>query len=226
MDFGSLTSFETGSVELLEFSWPPAAEDQTSQVCLAYVIMKRPSGFLLCVPDGFLSQTELEQGQQAGEEEGIGPSTGISAAPVQLSPSREWISPPDLDPVAALIVDLAAPLADQLSPADLSADDLLCFRPASPSVFPLASEVLRRAKEWLQAEGTMPADRSAYQTAASWPETLPAKWSLQLWTAWTRCCLRGQLLLTSPRLRLSRPCLTQSWVSPSLRPCSSQSRRT
>ncbi|CAE7502432.1 unnamed protein product [Symbiodinium necroappetens] len=120
MDFGSLTSFETGSVELLEFSWPPAAEDQTSQVCLAYVIMKRPSGFLLCVPDGFLSQTELEQGQQAGEEEGIGPSTGISAPPVQLSPSGEWISPPDLDPVAALIVDLAAPLADQLSPADLS----------------------------------------------------------------------------------------------------------
>ncbi|CAE7829539.1 unnamed protein product, partial [Symbiodinium necroappetens] len=137
MDFGTLTSFETGSVELLEFSWPPAAEDQAPQVCLAYVIMKRPSGFLLCVPDGFLSQTELEQGQQAGEE----------------------------GPVPALIVDLAAHLADQLSPADMSADDLVCFRPASPSVFPLASEVLRQAKEWLQTDGTLPADRSGYHTA-------------------------------------------------------------
>ncbi|CAE7462864.1 unnamed protein product, partial [Symbiodinium necroappetens] len=167
MDFATLTSFETGSVEVLEFSWPPAAEDQTPQACLAYVIMKRPSGFLLCVPDGFLSQVELEQGQQAGEEEGIGPSIGISAPPVQLTPTGEWISPADPETVQALIVDLASHLADQLSPADLSADDLVCFRPGSPSVFPLASEVLRQAKEWLQADGTLPADRPTMVQLAS-----------------------------------------------------------
>ena len=174
MDFSTLTAFETGSVELLEFSWPPPAEEQLPQTCLAYVIMKRPSGFLLCVPDGFLSPTELEQGQQAGEEEGIGPSTGISAPPVQLSPSGDWISPPDLEPVSAMIVDLGAHLAEQLSPADLSAEDLVCFRPSAPSVFPLASEVLRQAKEWLQADGTLPADRSGYQTAVSAPEQAAA----------------------------------------------------
>ena len=140
MDFGTLTSFETGSVELLEFAWPPAAEDQTSQVCLAYVILKRPSGFLLCVPAGFLSQTELEQGQQAGEEEGIGPSLLITAPPVQLSSAGEWTSPPDLEPVPALIVDLAAHLADQLSPADMSAEDLVCFRTASPYEAPPAAQ--------------------------------------------------------------------------------------
>ncbi|OLQ07764.1 hypothetical protein AK812_SmicGene8752 [Symbiodinium microadriaticum] len=68
MDFASLVAAETG--------------DQ----CLYYVVMKRPAGFLLCVPDGFITSEELEQGQQAAEAEVIGPSFSIQAAGFRLPP--------------------------------------------------------------------------------------------------------------------------------------------
>ena len=39
-------------------------------------------GFLLCIPEGFLSPEELEQGQQATAAEGIGPSLSPEAPPL------------------------------------------------------------------------------------------------------------------------------------------------
>ena len=89
-----LAAFEDGAVEILEFTWPPFSEDQPSATCVAYCIMKRPSGFLLCIPEGFLSPVELEAGQQASEEEGIGPSLAIRVPPVRLEESGDWAARP------------------------------------------------------------------------------------------------------------------------------------
>ena len=136
MDFSTLTAFETGSVELLEFSWPPPAEEQLPQTCLAYVIMKRPSGFLLCVPDGFLSPTELEQGQQAGEEEGIGPSTGISAPPVQLSPFGRLDFPSRLGACVGHDRGLRCPPGRAAEPGRSECGGPGVFSPVRPFRFP------------------------------------------------------------------------------------------
>ena len=43
--------------------------------------MRRPQGFLLCIPEGFLAPEELEQGQQATAAEGIGCFRGPPYSP-------------------------------------------------------------------------------------------------------------------------------------------------
>ena len=95
-----------------------ATPEQASYQCLAYCIMKRPSGFLLCVPEGFLAAEELDQGQQAEEAEGIGPSFAVSAPAVRLNHDGEWISAPEQELVHAVVVDLTAHMSAQVSPAD------------------------------------------------------------------------------------------------------------
>ncbi|CAE7359437.1 unnamed protein product [Symbiodinium natans] len=175
MDLTSLTAAEEGTVEILEWTWPPEALGQESFRCLSYVIMKRPSGFLLCVPEGFLSAEELESGMQAVEAESIGPSMTFVAPPIQLTESGEWVPPQEVEMVPVLVVDLGVQVTESLAPADLTHPDVIAFREGDSSIFPLASEVVRLAKEWLAASDVMPGDRSGYQTAVSAvEEALPA----------------------------------------------------
>ncbi|CAE7246280.1 unnamed protein product, partial [Symbiodinium necroappetens] len=119
MDFAQLVAYESGPLEVLEFSWPPAAEDQE----------------------------ERDLGQQPAE--------------------GNWIAAQDQERLSALVVDMADHMAEQLAPADLSAEELVCFRQREPMLFPLASEVLKQSKEWLLGTGNLPEDRSGYHTAAS-----------------------------------------------------------
>ena len=128
MDFAALVAAESGTVNVLEFTWPPPSPEQESYQCLGYVVMLRVQGFLLCVPEGFLTAEELEQGQQATPLEGIGPSCTLEATPVALSAGGEWEVPALLEPVPAVIVDLSESLVSALMPADLSAAGLYVFR--------------------------------------------------------------------------------------------------
>ncbi|CAE7273945.1 rluB [Symbiodinium sp. CCMP2592] len=162
-----IVAYETGSVEIVEFAWPPPSEDRASATCVAYCIMKRPSGFLLCIPEGFLSQGDLDAGLLLAEEEGIGPSLSIRVAPVMLTESGDWEAVTDPETIPAVVVDLSAHLADQVSIADLSQPDLVPFLPGQVMMFPRASEVLRKAKEWLSSTGVFPDDRAGYHTALS-----------------------------------------------------------
>ena len=167
MDLAQLVAYESGSVEVVEFSWPPAAEDQQPAQCVSYVIMKRPSGFLLCIPEGFLTQEELDLGQQPAEDSGIGPSLGVQVPPILLSPDGTWVAAPDQEKVAAVVVDMADFMADQLGTVDLTSPDLVPFRAGQPMIFPLAAEVLRFSREWLARAGALWDDRSGYHTAVS-----------------------------------------------------------
>ena len=68
---------EEGSVELLEFSWPLLQDldiDQEPETCLAYAVMRRPNGFLLCVPSGFFREGDLLAAQTAEDDALLGPS--------------------------------------------------------------------------------------------------------------------------------------------------------
>ncbi|CAE7515547.1 unnamed protein product, partial [Symbiodinium necroappetens] len=127
------------SLEVLEFSWPPAAEDQE----------------------------ERDLGQQPAEDSGIGPSTVVSASPVMLTAEGSWVAASDQERLSALVVDMADHLAEQLAPADLAVEELVCFRQGQAMLFPLASEVLRQSKEWLLGAENFPEDRSGYHTAVS-----------------------------------------------------------
>ena len=173
MDFASLVAAEAGPPEIVEFQWPPATEDQNSNQCLAYVVMKRPAGFLLCVPVGFIGQEELDQGQLPMEAEMIGPSLEIEAPAIMLGPTGEWTSPLVPERLPALVVDLPMSMAAQLLPAEIDTPGLHTFKDGDAAAFPLAAEVLRLSREWLRDGDALPQNRSGYQTAQSGQENGP-----------------------------------------------------
>ena len=159
----ALVAAEAGPPEIVEFQWPPATEDQNSSQCLAFVVMKGPAGFLLCVPVGFIGQEELDQGQLPMEAEMIGPSLEIEAPAIMLGPAGEWTSPLVPERLPALVVDLPMSMAAQLLPAEMDTPGLHTFKDGDAAAFPLAAEVLRLSREWLRG----------YQTAQSGQENGP-----------------------------------------------------
>ena len=104
--------------------------------------MCRPQGFLLCVPEGFLTPEVLEQGQQASAAEGIGPSLSIEAAPVADRGGRMGTSPLTRAGYGGG-GGLGRASFCRLGPG-LGGPELVHLADGSPSVFPLAAEVVRQ----------------------------------------------------------------------------------
>ena len=76
MDFLSLPAAEAGQVTLLEFTWPwPPGGTEDPVTCIAYVVLKRASCFILCLPTGYLPAEALQE-----------------APAVRLTPAAEWIA--------------------------------------------------------------------------------------------------------------------------------------
>ena len=158
-------------MELLELTWPPVTptddEETLRATCLCYAVMRRPGGFLLCLPTGFLPADTLRAGEEASVSDLVGLSSGLSVPPISLTEEGEWVRPTDTTPVPALIVDFADAGAECLSQADTLLTDAAPFSLERPGIFPLASDVLRQARLWA-ATGAQ-TDRSGYQTAVSEP---------------------------------------------------------
>ncbi|CAE7356150.1 unnamed protein product [Symbiodinium necroappetens] len=169
MEASNLVCVEDGSVELLELTWPPVSpaddEDTLRATCLCYAVMRRPGGFLLCLPSGFLPADLLRAGEEASATDLVGLSLSIAVPPISLTEEGEWVRPTDTTPVPALVVDLSDTAAECLAQADNLLSDAAPFVLERPGIFPLASDVLRQARSWA-ANGSQP-DRSGYQTAAS-----------------------------------------------------------
>ena len=64
------------------------AEEDGSSLCLALVVIRKPSGLLLAIPAGFFSEEVLEDGQSAGPMELIGPGR-----PGRTTRRNGWFSP-------------------------------------------------------------------------------------------------------------------------------------
>ena len=174
MDFGDLVPAETGSVVLLEFSWPwPSPDEAEGETCISYVVMKRPEGFMLCLPQGFVSEEELQAGLEAEGPEGLGPSFVAIAPAVRLTEGGEWRATEPQAFVSAVVVDLPAAFSQALAVPDLQEFGGIAFAPEDVSLFPLASDVLRQTREWAMA--ALGESRSGYQTAVSDAASRPAK---------------------------------------------------
>ena len=103
---------------------------------------------------GLLLADEME----ASEEESStrpGPSHRLFAPPVALAEHGEWRSVPDREPISALQV---SPLLTALDPEGFVGS---YFLDAEPTLYPLASEVLVQARQWIWSEGGGPS--SGYQ---------------------------------------------------------------
>ena len=91
------------------------------------------------------------------------------------SEEGEWVPAPAGDLVPAIVVDFQAAAAQLLSPVELDSFLGSFFVEGDPSLYSLASDTLRQARQWILAEGGL---SSGYQTAASKgkdrPEPTPA----------------------------------------------------
>ena len=165
MDFSALVPASAGSVELLELSWPPHPGEDGQKACVCYVMMLREEGFLLCLPAHFFEPGDLSaHGTGLGPVD-FGPSHSIQAAGVALTESGEW--GPALPPasVPALLLDLPASASMLLSPLELDVFEGVFFVDDRPTLYPLASEALSLARQWVADDAEALA--SGYQTAVS-----------------------------------------------------------
>ena len=165
MDFSALVPASAGSVELLELSWPPHPGEEGQRACVCYVMMLREEGFLLCLPAHFFEPGDLSaHGSGLGPVD-FGPSHIIQAAGVALTESGEW--GPALPPasVPALLLDLPASASMLLSPLELDVFEGVFFVDDRPTLYPLASEALTLARQWVADDAEALA--SGYQTAVS-----------------------------------------------------------
>ena len=106
-----------------EFSWPLLQDldiDQEPETCLAYAVMRRPNGFLLCVPSGFFREGDLLAAQTAEDDALLGPSVELLVPPVVLTDAGEWARADDQAAVPCVVVDLALRVSDAISQADLT----------------------------------------------------------------------------------------------------------
>ncbi|CAE7220916.1 unnamed protein product, partial [Symbiodinium natans] len=118
MEFESLTAASGGTVELLEFSWPLLGDEEVRSAA-SYVVLLRLGGFLLCLPEGFLDESELGPPESAGDDPDLpGLRTTISAWPIALSATGEWTAFADPSPIRAMLVDLPASYALALGALD------------------------------------------------------------------------------------------------------------
>ena len=162
IDFESLRTVEDGRVTLYELVWPPAVGPEDPASCVCYIVMKRPGGFLCCLPQGFFSEEEVNQGMAAEANGGLGPSTTVLAKSVSLDEEGEWGTASGSPEVPALVIDLPAAFASALTFLDFSDFGGLSFVEEDFSLVPLAADVLLQARDWV-------AIRSGYQTGVSEP---------------------------------------------------------
>ena len=136
---------------------------------LCIPVLRRAGGFLLALPEGSVPPTLLEGGLLDPPAGIIGPSTTLLVPGAEES--EEGIDVPVEEDLQVLVVDYDNAALQFLSPYDPgSAEPVVCFLPASPSVFPDGAILLARVRAWLQ---TVAGDRAAFYSAAEDPEHLP-----------------------------------------------------
>ena len=130
----------------------PGAEEDGSILCLALVVIRKPSGLLLAVPSGFFPEQVLEDGQVAGPMELIGPSHYLVVPGGRLETMDG--SPPleGEEQLEVLLVDmgtgvleLLTPVADYTGPSEI----LYLFSEGNPFMYPLVKELVAEAWEWI-----------------------------------------------------------------------------
>ena len=128
------------------------SEEDGSSLCLALVVIRKPSGLLLAVPSGFFPEHLLEEGQGAGPMELIGPSHYVVVPGGTLETMDG--SPPTAgeEQLDVLLVDMGTGVLELLTPvSDFSGptEILYLFSEGNPFVYPLTKELTAEAWEWI-----------------------------------------------------------------------------
>ena len=150
---------------VLEMPVSEKEEDGTA-LAVVLVVIRKPSAVLLAVPQDYFPADALEEGQVAGPEDMLGPSTIVPIAGGRLATMDG--SPPVLEDgveMDVVLVDMSPDILDHLTlVSEFSGPtDLLHLFLDDPFVYPMKEELLAAAWEWLtHPEG---GDRLHYYSA-------------------------------------------------------------
>ena len=169
-DFGP-AGFQPYALDLVGLG---LASDE-SPLVLAYVVMTRRDGFLLCLPELALPLEVLQGGNEAAPQDLIGPSLKVE---VQCAVSDEdailqMPSPLEGKTMSVLLVDFAsAALACLQAVRDKQKlEELAAFDVLDITVVPDPDDVVTRANAWAQGLGGDQLERIQYYSADEVPET-------------------------------------------------------
>lgn len=169
-DFGP-AGFQPYALDLVGLG---LASDE-SPLVLAYVVMTRRDGFLLCLPELALPLEVLQGGNEAAPQDLVGPSLKVEVQCAVLDEDAILQMPSPLEgrTMSVLLVDFAsAALAclqavkDRQKLESLSSFDMLDI-----SVVPDPDDVVTRANAWAQGLGGDQLERIQYYSADEVPET-------------------------------------------------------
>lgn len=127
----------------------------------AMVVLKRPGGFLVCLPVGFLPEEVLEEGNVSGSVETVGPSKMISAAGVLYEDGKE---DPIGVPIDAVLVDLDVSALPLFREVELQEDIAMSFSEEDVNAYPSPNAVLEIACQWLESGEVKPVPGEAWYT--------------------------------------------------------------
>ena len=149
-----MTSLQEGFQDLYVLRWPVDVPPDESNAALCLVIMKRPGGFLLGLPLGFLAPEVLQSAAASLTEEDalLGPHTVLSVPGVILAEGSDTV--PD-DTIDVQVVDANADVALGLKLFDpvMDGDVPMINFGSDAAVVPEAATLLRFARDWILVAG-------------------------------------------------------------------------
>ena len=133
MDFDSVTPAEGGAIVLYRFSLLGFPDCEDTKPCIAYCVMKRPGGLLLCVPSSAFPLELLEAVEGLGYPGLLGPHSTVTVQAVGLTEAGEWVRSFPVRSVDALLLDVDSSASQGLSPLE-DTEGLECFCEDDPSL--------------------------------------------------------------------------------------------
>ena len=123
-----------------------------NQECFVVPLMRRASGFMLAIPEGFLPEAMIEQGNSAGSTGLVGPSTLVSVPGVIEEEDGSEI-PAGYD-LPVRLVDLNISALSSLRGFDpvTEGEGILCFSPDHQEVLPESNALMMAVYSWLESE--------------------------------------------------------------------------
>ena len=140
-------------VHVLEL--PAGMDDQVeSNVSLVLVLLKRHTGALLAVPEGFFSEESLAMGLTAGPDDQLGQSIHVTVPAGEKLDMEDVAAPSEIQGtfVSLVIIDVSDDIMSFVTPFSFDNHDLdltHAFDSSSPYIFPLPGDLTRSAWEWI-----------------------------------------------------------------------------
>ncbi len=122
------------------------AEEDGEKEAKVLVVMKRPGGVLLAVPEGFIDRAILDAGQEGGADLIFGPSVLVQVPGVVLD---NGVVAPTGTAVHAVLVDCSSAVLASLRLPSIFEEIAANFDPDDPYALPGADGLVSAAMDWI-----------------------------------------------------------------------------